>query len=116
MDIIFWQFKYARRLMFEWIWRPFHNLLLKAGIKNLQCGECGQKLSELSDTCPYCGAPVRRKRHDQSSSTDWKRDDDFDDDETESEDDSDDTPDEADSGSDSGDSGNGGNGGGNGGD
>jgi uncharacterized membrane protein YgcG len=100
--------------MFEWLWRPFNNLLLKFGITNLQCGECGQKLSEITDTCPYCGAPMREKRHDQHSGTDWKHDDDSDNDETESEDDSDDASDEADDGSDSGnggDSGEGGNGG-----
>jgi hypothetical protein len=105
--------------MFEWLWRPFNNLLLKFGITNLQCGECGQKLSEITDTCPYCGAPMRGKQHDQHSGTDWKHDDDSDDDEAESEDDSDDASDEADDGSDScdgGDSGNGGDsGGGNGG-
>ncbi len=88
--------------MFEWLWRPFNNLLLKFGITNLQCGECGQKLTELSDTCPYCGASMRGKRHDQHSSTDWKHDDDSADDEAESEDDSDDTSDEGDDGSDGG--------------
>ena len=113
MDIIFGNYsKYARRLMFEWLWRPFYNLLLKFGITNLQCGECGQKLSELSDTCPYCGASMRGKRHNQHSSTDWKHEDDPADDEAEPEDDPDDTSDGGDTG---GDSGNGGNGGGNGG-
>jgi|SRR5271157_2903567 len=116
MDIIFGIYsKYARRLMFEWLWRPFYNLLRKVGIKNLQCGECGQKLSELSDTCPYCGASMRGKRHDEHSSTDRKRDDDSADDEAEPEDDSGDTSDGRDDGGNGGDSGNGGNGGGNGG-
>jgi hypothetical protein len=27
--------------MFEWLWRPFYNLLLKLGITNLQCGDSG---------------------------------------------------------------------------
>jgi hypothetical protein len=94
--------------MFDWLWRPFNNLLLKFGITNLQCSACGQKLSELSDTCPYCGASVRERRHDQHSRTDWKHDDDSADDDAEPEDDSDDTSDGADTGSDGGDASNGG--------
>jgi hypothetical protein len=96
--------------MFEWLWRPFYNLLLKFGITNLQCSGCGQKLSELSDTCPYCGASMRRKQQDQHSRNDWKHGDDSDDDdnEAEPEDDSDDTSDEGGDGNDGGDSGNGG--------
>jgi hypothetical protein len=96
--------------MFDWLSRPFNNLLLKFGITNLHCDECGQKISEVSDICPYCGASLRGKRHDQRSDTDWKHEDDFADDEVEAEDDSDDTSEGGDN------SGDGGNGGGNGGD